>query len=254
MMPVVDAVAPLIAELPLPGAPRGIRAVYTLRGEVDASDPYSGFNMCHYVGDSPYHVERSRARFAEAMGVSPLRIVVPRQTHSVNAVTVCELPAEPEDVDGVVTSLRGTLIGVSTADCVPVVLADTQAGVIGALHAGWRGALAGIVERTVAEMERNGAEPSRIIAAMGPCICGACFEVGEEVACRFPDETVIRTLGERPHVDLPAYVARELERCSLRRDAIAPPPACSRCRPQQLFSARALGAASGRIFTAIMLL
>lgn len=252
-MTITPAPAPQwLAPLPLPGRPQGVRAVHTLRGPVTPGNPYSGVNLCHYVADDPDHVERSRHEFCRALGLSSDRLVVPRQTHSVRVAVTDSLPAAPEDVDAVVTNLADVAIGVSTADCVPVVLADAEAGVIAALHAGWRGALGGIVANTVAAMVQLGATPTRISASLGPCICADCFEVGEEVATLFPDEVVRRANGIKPHVDLPAYVMAQLADAGVGRSRIAPPPLCTRCHPDLLFSARAHGTASGRIFTAIM--
>lgn len=239
------------APLPLPGVPGGITALHTLRGEVTAGDPYSGFNVCHYVGDEQAHVAACRALLCHELGIESSRLVVPRQTHSPRVAVITSLPAAPEDVDAVVTRLSDVAIGVSTADCVPVVLADAEAGVIAALHAGWRGALAGIVEATIAAMQSLGARPGRITAALGPCICAGCFEVGEEVAALFPASCVSRD-GVKPHVDLPAYVTGLLQAAGLPEAQIAPPPSCTRCHPESLFSARAQGTASGRIFTAIL--
>lgn len=245
-----------LAPLPLPGNPAGVTAAHTMRGAVKARDPYSGFNVCHYVGDNPAHVAHSRRELACALNVGVERLVVPRQTHSTAVAVIDRLPVDPamiESVDAVVTRLRGVAIGVNTADCVPVVMADTEAGVIGALHAGWRGALAGITANAVAAMVSLGADPANIIAAMGPCICAHCFEVGEEVAEQFPEAMVTRPTGAKPRVDLAEFVATRLEDSGLSRINIALPKLCTRCDPHRLFSARALGTASGRIFTAIVM-
>lgn len=225
-------------------------------GEAVGRDPYSGFSLCHYTGDAPDHYMRSRRRLADAIGVSPEMIIIPRQTHSTNVLTVGDGPVGDDDLDGVdavVTARRGVVAGVNTADCVPLVMVDATAGVVGAAHAGWRGAVAGIQQRTVGAMERLGADAGRIRVFMGPCICQDCFEVGEEVACRFGDRFVSRRPGERPHVDLAAYVADTLVGEGVRADHISLPTACTRCRPDRYFSARASGIASGRNFTFIYL-
>lgn len=233
----------------------GVTAYFTSRGDVTDS-PYSGFNVCHYTGDNPENVARCRRWLSNRAGVSRDAFIVPRQTHSVNCLVIDSIPVAPdilENVDALVTSLRGVAIGVSTADCVPVLLADPLNGVIAAAHAGWRGAIGGIVEETLAKMTRLGADALLMKVAIGPCICKECFEVGEEVAGRFPDEYVIRTTGCKPHVDLPGYVASRLIAGGVLPDNIIMPFACTRCEPDRYFSARALGINSGRNFSAIVM-
>ncbi|MCM1076453.1 MAG: polyphenol oxidase family protein [Bacteroides sp.] len=232
----------------------------TGRGEMEMSaSPYDGFNLCHYTGDDPDHVKTCRNLLASAIGVEPDRIVVPRQTHSVNVAVIDSLPIdmeELEDVDGIVTTLRGVAIGVSTADCVPVILVDEVVGVIGAFHAGWRGAVGGIVENGVGRMVELGASAGRIRAFVGPAICVNCFEVGDEVASRFPEECVVRyDDGRRPHVDLPGYVMHVLRNAGVSSCNIEPfsYECCTRCHPSRYFSARAIGVDSGRNFTFVML-
>lgn len=231
-----------------------VRAYITGRGDAGMS-PYSGFNPCHYTGDDASHVAESRAKLAEYIGILENRIVLPRQTHS----TVCRIidafplsPQEIEGVDALVTRLRGVAIGVSTADCVPVLLVEPQAKIIGAIHAGWRGAIGGVVENCVSRMIELGANPAVMKAAIGPCICADCFEVGDEVASRFPELCVIK--GQlKPHVDLPLYVKLMLMKSGVRDDCISMPKHCTRCHSERYFSARALGIASGRNFSCALI-
>lgn len=234
--------------------------MFTSRGELRAGmTAYGAFNLCHYTGDSPSHVAECRRMLAEAVGLDPSRIVVPRQTHSTEVATLTSLPVDEaalEGVDAVVTTLSGLAVGVSTADCVPVIAVDAEAGVAGAFHAGWRGAVGGIVGKGIAAMLAAGASPGRIEAFIGPSICGECFEVGEEVACRFPDEFVSRlSLDSKPHVDLPAYVVSSLVGAGVSASRIVPfrPELCTRCHPAKYFSARVSGIESGRNFTFVIL-
>lgn len=233
----------------------GIHAFSTLRGCDDPSDPYDGFNTCHYSGDDPVDVMYCRGRLSEFTGIPPERIFIPRQTHSARVVTVDNNTDRSvlEGVDALVSSTAGTALVIHTADCVPVMLADPYAGVIAAVHAGWRGAAAGIVSCTLEEMARQGASPERIHAAMGPCICADCFEVGDEVAAQFPEECVTRYEGKRPHVDLAAAIFRELTAAGVAAENVAMPPECTRCNPERFFSARRLGVESGRIANVITL-
>ncbi len=232
----------------------GVRAGFTCRSTITTS-PHSGINMCHYTGDEPGHVAYCRDRFSKATGIPQERIIIPRQTHSADCAVIDRIPVEKSIINGVdalVTTLTEVIIGVSTADCVPVVLADADNGVIGVAHAGWRGALAGVTDNAVDAMLRCGACIDNIKAAMGPCICPDCFEVGEEVAENFPDRFIVRGFA-KPHVDLPLYVKSRLEARGIAPSMIKMPPACTRCAPDIYFSARALGINSGRIYTFITL-
>lgn len=234
-------------------APR-VSVWLTSRGIVTSS-PYSGVNLCHYTGDDPDHVSRSRVWLAVKAGIAADRIIVPRQTHSTECRVIDRLPVAAADIEGVdalVTTMRGVGIGVSTADCVPVVMADAETGVIGVAHAGWRGAVAGIVPHTLDVMKSLGAVAGRIRALIGPCICAGCFEVGEEVAAQFPDPYIMRGTVW-PHVDLPGYVRGQLMECGVNDADITMPDGCTRCNPDRYFSARASGIASGRNFTMVML-
>lgn len=236
-----------------------VLAGYSCRGELTSdAGSYESFSLCHYVGDDPGHVVACRVELARALGVKSAHVLAPRQVHGITVKVVdadcCDYGIIAEvEADALVTAMHGVVVGVNTADCVPVLLCDEEAGVIAAAHAGWRGAIAGVVEATVEEMARNGAESQRIRAFVCPAICVSCFEVGEEVASQFPQSCVVRMPGSKPHVNLPECVAICLERCGISRDNISFSGECTRCRPSRYFSARAMGVASGRNFSYIML-
>ena len=191
------------------------------------------------------------AALCNELGVERDRLIVPRQTHSVDAIYV-DGSFSPEGVDGLVADRPGLALCINTADCVPVVMSDPVAGVYAACHAGWRGAVGGIVEHTLDAMIERGAAVERIYAAMGPCICAECFEVGEEVAEQFerwPGSVVRKKGWSKPHVDLAAAIKAMLRARGVAR--VAPPPECSRCNWERLWSARRLGISSGRLLTFI---
>lgn len=214
---------------------------------------YRGLNVNTKSDDDAARVAANLQKAAACFGLDGSRLHLLNQ--GVSAVTeyVEEPTQDKMTADGAVTDRPNVVLCIRTADCAPVLLADYEHGVVGAAHAGWRGAVAGIQQRTVGAMERLGADAGRIRVFMGPCICQDCFEVGEEVACRFGDRFVSRRPGERPHVDLAAYVADTLVGEGVRADHISLPTACTRCRPDRYFSARASGIASGRNFTFIYL-
>lgn len=230
------------------------RAYFTTRGEIVAANNYSGFNLCHYTGDDEKHYTVCRDMLANHFGSDSVHIIIPRQTHSTRVLSITEsLPTDEEldGVDAIVTRRRDIIIGVNTADCVPVVLIDPIENTIGVAHAGWRGAVAGIVNNTIEAMTALGSRPENIHAAMGPSICLKCFEVGEDVAKRFPEECVDRNSWEKPHVSLQKYIFTSLIQSGLHTSNILPinSAECTRCNPDIYFSARASGIKSGRIFT-----
>jgi len=245
----------------------GVVAFSTTRGKVDRRNAYSGVNLCDYVGDDALRVLDARLTLAMQLAVDLDDIVMPRQTHSCRVAVIDEAyrsldidrqEAALEGVDALVTSLQGVVIGVNTADCVPIVLVDPEAGVIAAAHAGWRGTVGRIAAAVVKEMCRQGARADRIVAAMGPSICQDCFEVGDEVVEAFRqadfdlDAIVKRNAATgKAHIDLRAANRLVLMAAGLAGDDIVTSQHCSRCEADRFFSARRLGTSSGRTFTAI---
>jgi purine-nucleoside/S-methyl-5'-thioadenosine phosphorylase / adenosine deaminase len=174
--------------------------------------------------DAPDKVSENRARMAEALGVAPDHLLTPYQIHSPDVV-VAEKLWSPEDrprADAVVTRVPMLAIGVSTADCGPLLIADPQAGVVGAAHAGWRGALTGVIEATIGAMEKLGAERARMTAALGPTIRQANYEVGPEFIGRFTAADVdnARFFAPSPKAghamfDLTGYIADRIQRAGI---------------------------------------
>lgn len=155
---------------------------FTRRGGV-STGPYASLNCGLSGGDQPEAVAENRARAARRVGAEPAALVGLTQVHGAAVVRVAEPwpPGAGPRADALVTDRPGVALGVVTADCAPVLLADPAAGVIGAVHAGWRGAVAGVLEAAVAEMAALGAAPGRIRAAVGPCIGRDSYEVGPDV-------------------------------------------------------------------------
>jgi YfiH family protein len=206
--------APALSALP------GIRhAFFTRQGGV-SSGVYDSLNTGLGSHDDPAAVAENRARIAAVMGVEPDRLVTLYQVHSADVVTVTAPFADQENrprADALVTATPGLAIATSSADCGPILLADAEARVIGAAHAGWRGALAGVAEATVEAMERIGARRSHIVAAVGPMISRAAFEVGPEVRAAFlarhPDAERFFSPSQREGrlmLDLPAFIVWRL--------------------------------------------
>jgi hypothetical protein len=144
---------------------------------------YTSLNCSLSGGDARDAVLVNRARAAQTIDAVPDRLVGLTQIHSADAVYVTEAwqPGAGPRADAMVTDRPGIALGIITADCAPILLADAQAGVIGAAHAGWRGVVAGIIEATVAAMLHLGARPGHIVAAIGPCIRQASYEVAADM-------------------------------------------------------------------------
>ena len=180
---------------------------------------YASLNAGAGSNDAPENVAENRRRIAEALGVEHLVSVY--QIHSPNAVRVDgPFAGERPQADGMVTTVRGLGLGILTADCTPVLFADMEAGVIGAAHAGWRGALSGVLEATVALMREAGAR--RIVAAIGPTIAQPNYEIGPEFEARFLQEDPKSAPFFAPgptkrHFDLPGYCAARLAALDLDR-------------------------------------
>ena len=152
-------------------------------------------------------LDTARTRLADATG---LPVASVGQVHGADVAVVREAGHIPKH-DGLVTDAPGLVLSVVAADCALVLLADAEAGVVGACHSGWRGTVAGIVGKTARQMQALGAEPERMRAYLAPCISAAAFEVGEEVAAQFADAVVVRRPEwPRPHVDLQADLRRQL--------------------------------------------
>lgn len=177
----------------------------------------AGLNVGLGTGDEPEAVTENRRRAVEA--VEPgARLATVYQVHSPDCVIVTEPwpDAERPQADALVTDRPGLLLGVVTADCAPVLLADRVAGVVGAAHAGWKGAVGGVTDATIAAMEALGAERGRIVAAIGPCIAKASYEVDAGFRERFMAEAMANAQyfdgGRQGHYqfDLEGYVAGRL--------------------------------------------
>ncbi len=216
--PDAPSCAPLLAgNLALPGMRHGF---FTRDGGVSFGI-YASLNCGIGSSDSRDLVAENRARVAQALGLAAENLATPYQVHGA-VVAVVDAPwqagAGPK-ADAVVTARRGIAVGVGTADCGPILFADPAAGVVGAAHAGWRGALGGVLDATVAAMETLGAARKNIAAVLGPTISQANYEVGPEFAPAFvaaePANAGFFRPATRPGhqlFDLPAYIVARLQR------------------------------------------
>ena len=243
---------------------------------------YGSFNINEYCGDNPEHVADNRLLLAGELGIPVDHIVMPHQTHGVETRIVSgEFMGLPdnvrkmllEGVDAVMTDVPGLCVGVSTADCIPVLLYDAEHHAVCAIHAGWRGTLARIVHKTVVEMGlAYKSDPKKLKAVVGPGISMKNFEVGDEVYAAFeeaafdmasiseqqikrnPDVADPSKLFEKKwHINLPLANRQLLLHLGLQEQNIQMTDVCTYDHVDDYFSARRLGVESGRIYSGIVL-
>ena len=221
----------------------GVRHAFFTRDGGVSSGVYATLNGGTGSKDAPDKIAENRARMAAALGVAPSHFVTAHQIHSPDVV-VAEAPwqARPR-ADAIVTRTPQLAIGVSTADCGPLLFADSAAGVVGAAHAGWRGALTGVIEATVAAMETLGAKRARIAAALGPTIRQPNYEVGQEFVARFTAADPVNArffaaAARDGHAmfDLTGYIAERVHRAGI--DDFEDLGLCTYAEPVRFFSYR----------------
>ena len=225
---------------------KGVRAFSSTRRGGVSNGPFRAFNINAFCGDDPASVAENRKALAAELGISADHIVMPHQIHGTEclqidetwfAYTAAQRCQKAEGYDAIMTRLRGVCIGVSTADCIPLLLYDAEHDAIAAVHAGWRGTVKRIAEHTIRRMQQAyGTQPSGLQAVIGPGI-----EM-EAIACRF----------SKWHIDLPTCNRLQLLAAGLQTDRIQMADCCTFSHADEYFSARKLGLKSGRIFTGIM--
>jgi hypothetical protein len=238
-----------------------IIAFSTERGLVDKDAPYDGFNITWYTDDDPQHIADCRRDLCQMLEIDDQHLILPRQVHNteVAEVTVDNIGDKFEGVDALITTLPRTCIGVSTADCVPILIYDTRTHAIAAAHAGWRGTVAHIGHKTVEAMQnRFGSKPEDLTIVIGPSIGPDAFEVGDEVyeafSCSNFDMTKIAfKRNGKWHIDLWQANALDLQHMGILANHIEIAGICTYQYYDEFFSARRLGIKSGRIYTGIMI-
>lgn len=241
----------------LPGIAHGF---FTRHGGVSQGG-YTSLNCGLGSNDDPAAVHENRTRVTAFLTAQSL--LTAHQVHSATAVIVDKAWSRQERprADAIVTATRGLALGVLTADCAPVLFADAQAGVAAAAHAGWRGAIGGVLEAALAAMETLGASRARIVATVGPCIGQPAYQVGFDFEQAFlerdPDSARFFARPDpaaRPHFDLPKYVSHRLARAGIAAAELAP---CTYAGTEHFFSYRRSQASKeadyGRQISAIVL-
>ena len=228
---------------------------------------YATFNINRYCGDAEENIRSNREALCQLLGISDNHLLMPHQVHLTKTVRIDEpflaLNASErqetlEGVDALMTNLSGVCIGVSTADCIPILLYDKEKHAVCAIHAGWRGTVKRIVIKAVEAMTvAYGTNPKQLTAQIGPGISLDSFEVGDEVYEAFVKEgfemSAISLKKEKWHINLPECNRLQLIASGLAPQNVNVSTVCTYKQADDYFSARRLGINSGRIFTGIML-
>ena len=245
----------------------GVTAFSTTRQGGYSEGRYGEFNINRYCGDSEEAIRQNRSLLCLHLGISDERLIMPHQVHLTEMAVIDEAflqlsdeerLARLEGVDALMTDVAGVCIGVSTADCIPVLLFDPVHRAVCAIHAGWRGTVQRIVEKAVAKMTAvYGTHPADLVAQIGPGIHLDSFEVGDEVYDAFAREgfrmELISKKYEKWHIDLPECNRQQLLSVGIPASQIAVSPVCTFQQSDRFFSARRLTVNSGRIFTGIVI-
>lgn len=224
-----------------------VRRVVTTRAGGVSAAPYDSFNLGEHVGDDPTAVAANRARLADELGLGRERLVWMEQVHSRTIATLDGPVPEPVEVtDGLVTATPGLALVAMAADCVPVLLGDDHAGVVGAVHAGRVGARLGIVRAALDAMVAAGAKLERISVLLGPAVCGKCYEVPPAMQAdveRHVPGSASRTRAGTTGLDIRAGLRRQLVEAGVA--GVVQDPRCT-LESRELFSHRR-GAPTGRL-------
>ena len=233
---------------------RGVSRVYL----ANAEDGQGELNLGFTAADSAENIRENRRRFVRAVtgsGETPLRVV--RQVHSNRSLVIDPNAEAIPEADGLMTSQPGILLGIQTADCVPVLVADPVGRVVAAFHAGWRGTVTRIVELGIAQMRQElGSEPADLVAGIGPAVGECCYAVGPEVQGRFKDEfayaaNLFTETEPGQKLNLIEANRRQLLAAGVRAESIAIAGGCTSCQTELYYSHRASGGHAGRMMAVI---
>lgn len=220
---------------------------FTNREGGTSEGAFATLNLGRKWGDDPLRVDENLRRVGEAAGFRPADLLLVHQVHGANVLRASELRADSQaDALWLHRDDGFGVVGVLTADCVPVLLVDAAQTVVAAVHSGWRGSVAGVVPAAVSSLAARGVEPASLRAAIGPCIEWRGFEVGPDVAVQFPERHVRRAGLSRPHVDLVGVVREQLEEAGVPASNIERVGGCTHADPQRYFSYRRDGPQTGQ--------
>jgi YfiH family protein len=229
-----------------------VKAVFSLKNPAyGIEQTINGLNLGYNTPEEQQVTDKNRETWLTAEKFDPTRTVTGVQVHGSN-VKIVNKPGRFNDTDGFVTNVPGLALGIFVADCAAILLYDAKKKVVGACHAGWKGAVSGIVPSTIEKMVALGSNPADTEAFISPCISINNFEVGEEVATRFP-ETFVNRSFRKPHVDLKGFIKENLIESGLPESDIEISDECTVGNENRFYSYRREGSKSGRMMGVIML-
>ncbi len=240
-----------------------ICAISTRIGGV-SQKPYNSLNLAYHVGDNPSNVAENRRRFCYKLGIDVSSIVVANQVHSDNIEIIRSDQAGSgaystnnavPNTDALITSSNAASIGVLTADCVPVMIFDPQTRTIGIAHAGWKGTILRIAQKTVLKMRSVfGVEPSNCLVMLGPSIMQCCYEVSDDILAKFDAEFGVSTCTNGDKLDLHNAIRIQLMESGVKYNNIKSDQTCTACNLDIFYSHRAENGVTGRMMSIIKLL
>jgi YfiH family protein len=232
---------------------QGIYSWFTLRNHknVNRDNKIPGLNLGLNTTEPKDVIESNRNLLLKELGINEGQLAFAKQVHSTNIETV-SIGGQYPDTDGLVTTNEDLVLAIQVADCAAILLGDSTNRVIGAAHAGWRGAAGNICVKIIKRMKELGADPKHIKAFISPCISLKNFEVGEEVAVQFPSRYVDLTSYKKPHVDLSAFIKGQLQEQGIVEDNIELSTSCT-IENENLYSYRRQKDKSGRMMAMIKL-
>jgi YfiH family protein len=207
----------------LPGITAGI--TYAKRDIYNTTESINGLNLGENTGSSMQVVKRNLEILDQEINDNG-NIALADQIHGAD-VSVISDSGYYTGIDGFITTENRLLIGIKVADCVAILLADSTTHALAAVHAGWRGAASGILPNTLDKMKKEGSDLSELVCYISPCISVRNFEVGEEVAEKFPSQFINRSIGEKPHLDLKGFLASQLRDAGVQNSNIEIDPRCT---------------------------
>lgn len=210
----------------------------------------SGFDMGINTPSPAHLTEQNRQKMLLEMGLNPINLAFLKQVHGIEVLEATKSGLLGE-ADGLVTNQSDLVLGILVADCAAVLIADPVQRVIGAFHAGWRGAVGGVLDNGIRKMQNLGGK--EFSAWISPCIGLSAFEVGDEVACQFPAKFVHTREFTKPHIDLKSFVIENLEKLGLKNDRIFIDYRCT-FEHTEFYSYRRQGKQSGRMLAAISMI
>ena len=233
----------------------GLSHAITTRGRGVSRDEYASLNLAFHVGDEVEHVVENRRRLANRRGYDVEALVCSQQVHSVDSHVVTAEDAGRGALDwhsaipltdALITAEKRIPLLILVADCAPILIVDARHGVLAVVHAGWRGAVGEIASQTLARMSAQfGTVAGEVQVGIGPCLCGSCLEIGEEVAALMPESTLIGGYA-KPHLDLRGLIQMDLQAAGVLPERIETMNRCPQCENELLFSHRGQKGEAGR--------